>query len=293
MSGQKQADEQALMAEELHSKIFAQEPQDEQEVIEEEPQPEQETEPEVDYKEEYRKAQARYESLKGKYDKEVPTLHNDLKEFKQQVFERLETQRPEEPKPDRFEKFKEEYGEDLYNTIRELAAMETEEKIKSSLKPVQEHVASVEDTQVKAAQQNFVDYLDTKVTGDWKNLWQGNDPKFIEFLEQPDPSGLYTYGQLIKAYNDEWDADRMSIVFNTYLGQSKPVQRQPRPEKEAMVAPSRQNTHSTPNVNNPTIWTSQTMKEFQENDRLGRYTPEESKAMWDDLLSAPSENRMR
>jgi hypothetical protein len=299
----RQVSETADLAEQLHSRMFAEAPSEEvvEQEQEEQPSYDENTEeanvPHDDDVQELRKFKERYLHLQGKYDAEVPRLHKELKEFKQNVFERLEAkieQPVEAPKEDKFAKFREEYGDELYMAIRELAALETEEKLKATLKPVQDQVANVEDTQVKAAQQNFVSYLDSKVSGDWQSLWAGKDPKFIEFLNQPDPSGLYTYGQLVQAYNDQWDADRMSIVFNTYLDSSqKQVQRQPRPEKNAMVAPSRQNVHSTPSLDNARIWTGETMKQFQEADRLGKYTPEESKAMWDDLLSAPAQNRMR
>ena len=298
----RQAEEQAEMAEQLHSQMFPSEPTgdeaQEEEIAE---QPEQETDEEAiphdDDIEELRKFKARYLSLQGKYDAEVPRLHNELKEFKQSVFERLESQikpvQPETPKEDKFAKFKEEYGEDLYNVINEIADLRSEEKLKTSLQPVQDQVASVEDIQIQAAQQNFVAYLDSKVSGDWHSLWAGKDPKFFDFLQQPDPSGLYTYGQLVEAYNNNWDADKLSVVLNTYLETKKPVTRQPRPEQQAIVAPSRQNTHTTPTANEAIIWTKESMKDFQDKDRQGKYSPEQSKAMWDDLLSAPMQGRLR
>jgi len=306
----KQAEEQAELAEQLHAQMFTKdEPTESVNEQEEETteQPEEVTDEEVvphdDDIEELRKFKARYLSLQGKYDAEVPRLHNELKEFKQSVFERLDKERtPQhdtnvEPVVDKFAKFKEEYGEDLFEAIKELASSQAEEKLNSSLKPVQDQVTSVEDTQIKAAQQNFVSYLDGTVKGDWQNLWAGNDPKFIEFLKQEDPSGLYTYGDLVQHYNDNWDADRLGKVFNTYLDSMAPkapqVPKQPNPAQQASIAPSRTNTHTTPSANDKTIWTAETMREFQSADRAGKYSPEESAAMWNDLLSAPSENRMR
>ena len=35
------------------------------------------------------------------------------------------------------------------------------------------------------------------------------------------------------------------------------------------------------------------MAEFEKADRANKYTPEESKAMWDDLLTAMGEGRIR
>lgn len=305
----KQVDEAADLATQLHEQMFTPQAPVEPEVIDppddNQPAPEANTDEEPDVPhdddiEELRKFKERYLHLKGKYDAEVPRLNNELKEFKQTVFERLEAQVKQTPTEnteqpvDKFAKFKEEYGEDLFEAIKELAGIQAEERLNTRIKPVEDQVSSVEDTQIKTAQQNFVNYLDTKVTGDWKKLWNGEDPKFLEFLEKPDPSGLYTYGDLVKAYNDNWDADRLSTVFNLYLKENTPVApKTSNPTKDAMVAPSRQTTHTTPSINDKRIWTTAAMQEFQQKDAKGLYTPEESKAMWDDLLAAPSENRFK
>lgn len=321
----RQVEEAAAMAEELHAKMFNQqeqtpEPADEQEEEEVEDQEEDTSElendeeveeedelPHDDDVEELRKFKARYMSLQGKYNSEVPRLHQELKELKQSVFQKLEQyidqrqqqqevlQKPQEP--DKLSAFKEEYGEDFVESLRALIQAETEAKIMATIKPVQEQVSSVEDIQVKAAQQSFMDYLDKTVKGDWKGLWEGKDPKFIEFLNQPDPSGLYTYGDLVQQYNNNWDADRLAKVFNIYLDSKQPP-KQPKPErpnpvKQAMVAPSRSTQHTAPKTTEKIIWTKDAIKDFEKNDRMGKYSPEQSKAMWEDLLSAVAENRVR
>jgi hypothetical protein len=300
-------EEAAELAEQLHEKMFPQAPTEVEEEQQEQPEePTEETEepdvPHDDDVEELRKFKERYLSLKGKYDAEVPRLHQELREFKQNVFERLDQNRQPQPDSnvppvvDKFAKFKEEYGEELFEAIKELSSLQAEEKINASLKPVTDQVHNVEETQIKAAQQNFVSYLDTKVQGDWKKLWAGEDPKFIEFLQQPDPSGLYTYADLVQAYNDNWDADKLGKVFNTYFENNQPkvvAPKAPRPEQNAMVAPSRNTGHTAPSANDKRIWTQDAMQEFQKADRMGRYSAEESQAMWDDLLAASQEGRIR
>lgn len=316
----KQIEEAAELAEKLHTTMFNQEPETSQEQPQEEApaeeqeedsdetvdeEPAEEVEPEDDI-EELKKFKARYLSLQGKYNKEVPQLHKEIKEFKQSVFDRLEqvtSQKKEEPSKEvdprsaKLNSFKEEYGEEFVDTLRLLIEAEAERKINESLKPVREQVLSVEDTQVQAAQQSFKAFVTEHTKGDWEALWNGDDPKFLEFLQKPDPSGLYTYADLIQHYNENWDADRLSRIFNIYFEETQPKvvkqQEKPNPVQTAMVAPSRTNTHTTPQVENKQIWTQDKIKEFQKLDRMGKYTSEESKAMWDDLLSAMSENRIR
>jgi hypothetical protein len=126
-------------------------------------------------------------------------------------------------------------------------------------------------------------------------LWEGKDPKFIDFLQQPDPSGLYTYGELVELYNDKWDADKLTKVFDAYWS-SQPAPKQPKPQnnsRDALIAPSRTQASSSPNTQEKRIWTGDMIRQFQNDDRMKKYDAETSAAMWNDLLAAPSENRVR
>lgn len=312
--------EAAELAEQLHEKMFSTsaegpskedsleevEEDVEEETEEDEEEIEEEIEEEVDDVEDLKKYKARYQSLKGKYDAEVPRLHKEIQEFKETVFERLGnfqkevTKEPEKPTPEqeKLSKFKEEYGDDFVEALKELIKTETDPFVKENLKAVETKVASVEETQIKVAQENFKNYLDDQVKGDWRVLWEKPPQKFLDFLTKADPSGLYTYGDLVQHYNDSWDADKLSKVFNIYFEEStstKPtkVKEVVSKEKEALIAPSKTNTHTSPDTEDKRIWTQDMIEEFQRLDRQKKYSPEESKAMWDDLLAAVSENRIK
>ena len=312
-----QVTEASELAEQLHKQMFSGvQGVTEEEILEEdtsdsedeiEDDTDEEDVPHDDDVEELRKFKSRYLSLKGKYDAEVPKLHQDIKEMKQNVFERLnsitEQSQPKQEQVvsnDIVSRLKDEYGDDFIDGMRALAEQIADEKMKTSLANVTDKVASVEDTQYKVAQENFKNYLDGKIEGNWRTEWdsliQGNNPKFTKFLSKPDPSGLYTYGDLTQMYVDNWEADKLAKVFNTYLESSKPAPKQdttPNPSREAMVAPSRNTTHNTPNTNDKRIWNKETISMFEREDRAGKYNSEESKAMWDDLLSAVTEGRIR
>jgi len=310
-----QVEEAATLAEQLHTRLYSNvdseipegEEEDTSEVEDEdesglEEEGEEIDTPHDDDLEELRKFKARYLSLKGKYDAEVPRLQHELRDLKTSVFERLETLADNPPQTKQEEKaqndvitrLKEEYGDDFIDSVKLLAEQIAEEKIKANLTPVQEQVSSVEDTQIKIAKENFMDYLNTNVKGEWQKAWSGQDPKFIDFLNKPDPSGLYTYADLVQMYNDNWDAEKLSQVLNIYY-ESKPVpkQKQNNPEKEALVAPSRQAANNTPEADEKIIWTKDAIKEFQKLDRQGKYSTEEPKAKCNNLLAAPAEGRIR
>lgn len=313
-----QVDEAAELAEKLHSEMFGTQPEEDteeekeeeleeedsaedEEVDEEEEVDDEDDVPHDDDVEDLRKFKARYLSLKGKYDAEVPRLQHELSDLKQNVFEKLtsisenpaQTKQEEKQDKDLIAQLKEEYGEEFIEGIAALVEQSTGKQIKSSLSSVEDKVSSVEETQIKVAQENFMSYLDTKVDGDWRALWEGKDKKFIDFLGKPDPSGLYTYGDLVQMYNDAWDADKLATVINTYLGE-KPVKKEKASsERDALVAPSRSSAHTAPKADDKIIWTQDAIKEFQKQDRQGKLTAEESQAKWNDLLSAPAEGRIR
>jgi hypothetical protein len=309
-----QVEEAAELAEQLHNQMYASEPVvEETETQEVEAAPidtdDEEVVPHDDDVAELRKFKDRYMHLKGKYDAEVPRLSQELRELKQSVFERLDKAikpaaeaTPEVDETSEFvNAFAENYGEDFAENLRKLISLEAS-KLQQ---PVQKQIADVEETQVKAAQTNFVNYIDSTLNEgreapvDWQGLWAGNDPNFLEFLKQPDPSGLYTYGELAELYNQNWDADKLVNIFKLYTDAQAPtVRTQPKtpktsPQQEAMVAPSRSVSTVTPSTDSKKVWTSDMVQEFQRADRQGKYSSEDSKALWDDLLSALAENRIR
>lgn len=300
-------DEAAELAEELHARMYPQQLEE----PEEDTQPEQEEYKEVvdedeeedeapapDDVKELKKYRDRYLSLKGKYDAEVPRLAAELRELREKITAppQKQVEAPVEEEEDYISTVSEEYGEDFINAIRKVIQHE----VKPIVKPVMEQAQAVQETQTEAATESFKAYLDQKVEkGNWRDLWDGKDPGFIEFLKEPDPSGLYTWGDLTQMYNERWDADKLAKVFDTYLEtkQEAPPRNEkrnvPNHQKDALIAPSRTNTQTAPNSDGKRIWTMESFQEFQRLDRMGKYSPEESARLWDDAASAPSEGRMR
>lgn len=301
MSIPHQVEEAAQMAEELQGRLTGEaNPPGEQpqQDVEDTPKQEPSQEPQEDLHEELRRFKDKYNTLQGKYDAEVPRLHQEIQDFKQRVFDKVLSQAQPEPEQvspmdQRLAKFREEYGDEMFEAIRMIAKRETEPLVQERLQAVSQSVEQVEETQVTAARNNFMNYLDQSVKGDWKSLWSGNDQKFIDFLSKPDPSGLYTYGDLVQAYNDNWDGDRLAKVFNTYFDEQTPKQQRQVTAPTAMVAPNRTTQHVTPSADEKPIWTQSMIRQFQEDDRRNKYTPEVSKSKWEDLTLALAEGRIR
>lgn len=284
---------------------------------EEEESPEEETETEEEEAEESEETDSeeeeasgedgtweqRYKTLKGMFEAETKKYNTELADWKKQVFDRLgnmstpvvqeATEEPAET-PEDVQAFIEEMGPEYIEKLNKYMEYMFKPMVDSSIRPVAEKVDDVEDATLKAAQTQFSDYLDTKVNGDWKDLMEGGDEGFIEFLNSPDPSGLYTNGQLMKLYNDNWDADRLATLLNSYIGE--PVKEEPKPKakKPANVQPKRKTPNSQPvEEGEKKIWSQADIKELEKAERDGKLTAEESKAQFADLLAAANEGRIR
>lgn len=259
--------------------------------IDEEDEDEDEGEEELDPKE-LKKWRDRYLTLQGKYNAEVPRLASQLKELQEQLISASTKKEVAEETSDDSEEddFEAVYGADFVENIRKLI----NKTVQQEIKPVTEKVDLVETTQRNDAAESFKSYLDENAEG-WRDLWEGKDKGFIKFLEQPDPSGLYTNGELLGMYNERWDADKMVKLFNLYKGEKAPTKQKESlsKEQEAMIAPSRSKTNNEPASKEKKIWTQDAIKEFEQKDRQGKYSDEESQSMWADLLAAANEGRIR
>lgn len=255
---------------------------------------------------EIEKKEQQYKSLQGKYNAEVPRLQNELKEMKDEIFTRIgeiaDSKIEDAKKEDTNEmldKFKEEYGDEYYAMLKEIIKNEVSPLLQDSIKPVSDKVTEVSESQEQTAQKEFAAALDQKVNGDWRNALEGKDDGFLEFLQQPDPSGVYTNAELFDIFNSKWQPEKMASLMNVYFGEpeseiaEKQKQHKQSPDEEALIAPSRKTKHKTPSSSENKIWTMQSIEEFQLADRQGKFSQEESKAMWDELLLALAENRIQ
>jgi hypothetical protein len=255
--------------------------------------------------------ETKYKVLQGKYNKEVPTLAQELREMKQYLAgmqQATPTPQKEEPvqKPSAYDevvsKLKEEYPEELIENLLLLNRLQSEQVVNERVAPIQSQAQSVEDIQYQTAQNNYVNYLSQKAPN-YNEIWnvaneieQGQDPsnpKIAEFLMKPDPSGLYTNLELLNAYNDKWDADRFATVCNMYGDTPEAHVPARNPSREALVAPSRTNSQPAPSTEEKKMWSMSDINKFQSDRRMDKYSDEQADAIWKDIQQALAENRIR
>jgi hypothetical protein len=316
---------EALEAEELFKKLFETQEEDDEDALKENEKDEQgsdnndadnessknvsvdddtsdKTENTPTDEDDFKKWKERYLSLKGKYDAEVPRLSHELKELKESLSATLNREeedfkkKEKEKEEEELRAFQETYGEEFTQKVKKLI----EKQVEDHINPYKQEIEAVKEDQTKKAQLDFMKELDEKASG-WRDLWSGKDPEFKEFLNQTDPSGLYTYQELITMYNTKWDAEKLAKVFNIYLeqkNQTKEKQNQSRSSKELRVPdnltnPSRSTSASTPQDKSKKIWSESDIAKFMHEERTGKYSAEEAEKIWDDILSAPMEGRVR
>jgi hypothetical protein len=297
--------ETAAMALELHERLYPT-----KEVVEDDPadnqdpnyQDQHQDGPNDEEEETYKR---KHDSLKGRFDK----MSREFAEMRQYI-ESAKAAPQEEPKQspgqsrkeEILAKLNEEYPEELIENLRALQRIEAEEVAQQYMQPIQKQTQSLEDIQYASAQQEFISVL-TQKAPNWQEIWavadelkNGLEPsneRVAAYLESADPSGLYTNYELIQAYNNEWDADRMAIVCNMYSA-PKPQREVRNFQREAMVAPSRVRTQpSMQSAPEKRMWTMKEFQQFQVDARNDKYDDATKAEIWADVQSAISEGRIR
>jgi hypothetical protein len=305
----REVEEAAILAEELHGKLFplqTEEGTPDETVLDEQPAPEPEVEDAIEKEEPW---EDRYKHLQGKYNKEVPRMAAELRELRQEMQKMQTTPPTQEPAITELETKKDEilkalyaeYPEELVENLRALQRIEAEEVAQRFMQPVQQQAQNIEDTQKQVAQENFVEYLNSK-SSTWEPIWDAADalangatpedidPKIYKFLSSPDPSGLYSNYELVHMYNEAWDADKLAAVCNLMNVQQAPRQS---PSREAMVAPSRSKGQPSPPSNTEMNWNASSFEQFTRDDAAGKYDAQTSQALWMDAQKALAEGRFR
>lgn len=241
--------------------------------------------------------QHKYEVLKGKYDKEVPRLHREiklLKREKEDLLKRLallesvvtniqqqQRQAPQAPSQDiedeELKRFAEEYPE-VYKSVAKL--------LEKKLKTVE---ATVQSQASMMAQQNFYSRL-TALVPDWERL--NTDPDFIDWLQEPEGETGFTRHQLMLMAFEKGDADRVASFFKRFIAQSQQDGSQSPYKARAdknVYPPQRKQVQQEPSKK---MFTESEIKEFYRLSALGKIDPKKKQALEAEILSALAENRV-
>lgn len=240
------------------------------------------------------KWEARYKTLHGKYNAEVPRLHAALKERESKLnslTEEVEALKaavsaaPRESliKPEEVN----EFGEPLVDLIRRAARDEMSAK-DAEIAKLKREVESVKTTNVENKEVSFFDKLASAVP-DWMAI--NDDPDFHAWLGEVDDLTGAQRQDILTAAEEKRDADRVARFFKAF----KKVQ-----ENKSAAATASLDSQVTPvasRVDEPPkgkkIWTRAEIADFYARDRRGELTEEQSAAIDKEVQLAIRERRVR
>lgn len=210
----------------------------------------------------------RYDVLTGKYNAEVPRLHQQLREltagFQQlqqehaQALSRLNQQTSEAARTEP-DKDAEVFGEDLTEAMDRRARRMAEQMIEARSAELRSYIAQLEarlkgvdDQMAATTQERFLAQLSSKVA-DWETINQ--DQGFLAWLGEADP----IYGMPRQAALDSaakaLDVDRTASIFLAYKAQTaRPSSRSN--ELQRQVTPSATRSAAT-TPGNSRIWSGE------------------------------------
>lgn len=251
--------------------------------------------------------QAKFFTLKGKYDAEVPRLHAQMRELNTQVQTLLaETaakaaQPTPEPTPAKTlitEQDKEAFGSDLLDLIDRATEQKIsgfrgrEEQLLSEIQELKGKLGNVSERQVVSDKDRFLSALAQQVP-DWEalNVNQG----FLAWLAEVDPVyGLPRQTALNNAY-EAFDATRTATIFKQFKATLAPTTPQPNRELQRQVAPTRSRSTPAPTTSaaDLKVFTQGEIGQFYEDWRRGFLDNDEAARMEKEIHAAIAEGRVR
>ncbi|HBN13462.1 MAG TPA: hypothetical protein DD407_00380 [Pseudohongiella sp.] len=248
----------------------------------------------------------RYKILQGKYNKEVPDLHDQVRKLKQEVGQLREAgtgadsqeltrlreenaklkqeqesaSKPAQGSPD-LDALREQYPPDLVDGILAI--------VKGMVAPLEQRVDSVDQTVSRTSKSSNVDRLRSKLKESGIDFDQVNtDPVFVQdFLGELAPYSSQTKGQLLQEAFESGDINRAAQFFIDYSGNrgSASGARDPKSQIDEHVSVHTPGQGGTPSTAG-NVWNEHTIAQFYDDKRRGKYTPEEAKALEADLFAS-------
>ena len=287
----------------------------------EEAAPKEEKSPREDWKQ-------KYYVLKGKYDAEVPRLHDDVKDLKSKVQELSSRPEPKQPDPKEegvapgFKYMKEDeiedYGPDFFDMVGRRAQEVAEQQfspvidgLRSEITELKTQLANTGQRVQHTETENFYAKLDRTVE-DWREI--NSNPDFVDWLDTviPETDGITRKQMLMKAFN-AGDVSHVATFFKNWKSVSG-QENAPNQTGNGAAQGTEQSTLSMQNFVSPTsgqgspqgapaangqssqkIWTQAEIAQFYRNAKDGKYRnrPDDKAKIEASIVKAVSEGRVR
>jgi type II secretory pathway pseudopilin PulG len=269
-----------------------------------EPKPAEEPKPAVDAE-----WKQRYDILQGKYNAEVPRLHDQLKsqgDVLQQLQHELEALKnkpaePQQPKESLVtDKDEETFGSDLVDLARRVSRDEASQTLQrinmienaiQQLMQLSQKVTAVETNQVQTAQDKFWTSIATAVP-DWKEI--NHEAQWLSWLAEYDIVAGKTRQESLDEASQRLDADRVAGLFKLWKTQfrpAEPVKSNTDAELSRQVAPPKQGASSVPTQQK--IWTGAEYERAYDPRLMTQMSADEVDSLQAEAERAVQEGRVR
>ena len=193
----------------------------------------------------------KYSTLKGKYDAEVPRLHQQVRELSEQMnaireeavtAEKVKSEKPKERVSYVTDADRDEYGDDLIDFQRRVAkeqAQEFEGRFEQQAKVIEELQSKISNTDSQVGEQGFTQRLNALVPG-FDQL--DNDERWVSWLNEYDPMSRGPRRDQAQAAFNAGDAEAIAHYVSLFNGSVNPVKDSKgdrQKELEKQVSPNR------------------------------------------------------
>jgi vacuolar-type H+-ATPase subunit I/STV1 len=239
------------------------------------------------------KWEARFKTLSGKYNAEVPRLHAAIKERDSKLnslTEEVEALKARMAAPqEKLVSAEEvsEFGEPLVDLIRRAAREEVQAK-DNEIKELNRKLESLVGTTTASVEVSFYDRLAMQVP-DWQTI--NDDPEFHTWLSEVDDLTGAQRQDILSQAEEKRDADRVARFFKAFKKVHQDRSAASTASLESQVAPEATRTPEVPKGKK--LWTRAEIAAFYAADRRGAYTEEQAAAIDAEIQSAIREQRVR
>lgn len=273
------------------------------------PEPQANPEPQAQSQQQHDVWEHKYKTLQGLFNREVPTLQNQVKDLKSQLEQAVarlneaadaKTKPAEPEKPVADPRDVENFGSDLVEMVQRTAERmfgRAANELQTRAAAIEQRLAQLEQvlqgtTQTVAvnAEQAFFDRL-TKLVPEWEAI--NTNQAFLAWLAEVDPILGQPRQSALDAAQQSLNAERAAAVFKTFAAtlpaapKANPLDKQVSPKGSASAAPAA--------PAQPVIYTQQQVVDFYNAKRRGEFRgkDKEAAAIEAELNLAISEGRVR
>lgn len=241
------------------------------------------------------KLQNRYNSLRGKYDAEVPRLNQTVRDMEAQLNalreenERLqEAAAQAEPPAGVTETDVDVYGQDMVDFVRRVSqdttgnsSIETA-RMRSDIEQLKAQVNAAKQASDASAERAFTQVFDEAIPN-WRE--QNEDPEFLEWLKTPIPGYGVPRQIALNGAVAQMDAHQAVEIFKEFL-----AEKQRRNGLSRQVQPDYARKSSVPAGTVPQTWTQAKVSDFYERARRGEFSQEQYQQLEKELNDALVKN---